>query len=130
MDFPIANLLGNVPVTKILVHSFIDAENLRRTSLHRTDQYLPKLCECVAIQMKATERYFPVLLFIMLNKVLLSVESVDEILRCGHSNKSYWAVLFCGAVYFAVQGGFNVCVCNVTIQNESYWAVLSCGVVY
>ena len=38
-DFPIANLLGNVSVTKIRVHSFIDAENLRRTTLHRTDIY-------------------------------------------------------------------------------------------
>ena len=38
-DFPIANLLGHVSVTKIRVHSFIDAENLRRTTLHRTDIY-------------------------------------------------------------------------------------------
>ena len=32
---------------------------------------------------------------------------VDKILKCGHSNESYWAVLFCGAVYYAVQGGSN-----------------------
>ena len=31
------NLLGPVSVTKIRVHSLIDAENLRRTTLHRTD---------------------------------------------------------------------------------------------
>ena len=44
----------------------------------------------VAIQLKATEQYFPVVLqFIMLYKVLLSVESVDEIPECDHSNKSY-----------------------------------------
>ena len=43
----------------------------------------------VAIQMKATEQYFPVVLFIMLYKVILTFESVDEILRCGHSNECY-----------------------------------------
>ena len=47
----------------------------------------------VAIQMKATEQYFPVVLFVMLYKVVLTFESVDEILKGDHSNKSYWAVL-------------------------------------
>ena len=42
----------------------------------------------VAIQMKATEQ-FPVVLFIMLYKVVLTFESVDEILKCDHSNESY-----------------------------------------
>ena len=41
------------------------------------------------IQMKATEQYFPVVLFIMLYKVILNFESVDEIPKCDHSNKSY-----------------------------------------
>jgi len=57
--------------------------------------------------MKATEQCFPVVLFIMLYKVVLTFESVDEILKCGHSNESYPAVLSCGAVYYAVQGGSN-----------------------
>ena len=57
--------------------------------------------------MKATEQYFPVKLFILLYKVVLSFESVDEILKCDHSNESYRAVLSCGAVYFALQGGSN-----------------------
>ena len=35
--------------------------------------------ESVAIQMKATEQYFPVLLFVMLYKVVLTFESVDKI---------------------------------------------------
>ena len=61
----------------------------------------------VTIQMKATEQYFPVVLFIMLYKVVLTFESVDEILKCDHSNESYWAVLSCGTVYYAVQGGFD-----------------------
>ena len=34
----------------------------------------------VIIEMKATEQYFPVVLFIMLHKVVLSFESVEEIL--------------------------------------------------
>ena len=63
--------------------------------------------QSVTIQIKATEQYFDVVLFIMLYKVVLTFESVDEILRCGHSNESYWAVLACGSVYCAVQGGSN-----------------------
>jgi len=39
--------------------------------------------------MKATKQYFPVVLFIMLYKVALTSESVDEILKCGYSNESY-----------------------------------------
>ena len=40
-------------------------------------------------QMKATEQYFPVVLFTMLYMVVLPFESVDEILKCDHSNESY-----------------------------------------
>ena len=40
----------------------------------------------VIIKMKATKQYFPVVLFIMLYKVVLTLESVDEILKCDHSN--------------------------------------------
>ena len=61
----------------------------------------------VAIQMKATEQYFPVVLFIMLYKVVLTFESVDEILKCDHSNESYYAVFSCDTFYYAVQGGSN-----------------------
>ena len=43
----------------------------------------------MTIQMKATEQRFPVVLFIMLYKVVLTFESVDEILKCDHLNKSY-----------------------------------------
>ena len=43
----------------------------------------------VTIQMKATEHYFPVVLFLMLYKVVLTFESVDEIPWCDHSNESY-----------------------------------------
>ena len=73
-----------------------------------TEQYLPVLLfvmpmktgsnwllslwmktKSVTTQMKAIEQYFPVVLFIMLYKVVLTFESVDEILKCDHSNESY-----------------------------------------
>ena len=57
--------------------------------------------------MKAIKRYFPVMLLIMLYKVVLTFESVDEILKYDRSNESYWALLSSGAVYHAVQGGSN-----------------------
>ena len=59
--------------------------------------------------MKATKQYFPVVLFIILYKVVLTFESMDKIQKCDHSNESYWAVLSCGAVYYmySVQGGSN-----------------------
>jgi len=55
--------------------------------------------------MKATEQYFPVALFVMLYKVVLTFESADEILKCDHLNESYWAVRSCNAVCYIVQGG-------------------------
>ena len=89
-----------------------------------TEQYFPvvlfimlyKVVLRVTIQMKATEQYFPVVLFIMLYKVILILKSVDKILKCNHSNESYWAVLSCGTVYYAVQGGSKY-----DHSNESYW---------
>ena len=74
----------------------------------------------VTIQVKATEQYFPVVLFIMLCKVVLTFESVDEILWCDHSNESYWAVLSCGTVYYAVRGGSNF----LSLWMESYVVII------
>ena len=39
--------------------------------------------------MKAIEQYFPVVLFIMLYKLVLTFESVVEIRKWDHSNESY-----------------------------------------
>ena len=39
--------------------------------------------------MKATEQYFPVVVFIMLYKGVLTLDSVDEILKCIHSSEGY-----------------------------------------
>jgi len=44
--------------------------------------------------MKATEQYFPVVLFIMLYKVVLCFESVDEIHKRDNSNERYSEVYF------------------------------------
>ena len=44
---------------------------------------------CVTIQMKATEQYVHVVLFIMLYRVVLTFKSVNETLVCDHSNESH-----------------------------------------
>ena len=45
-------------------------------------------------------------------------ESVDEISYCDPSHESYWVVLSCGTVYYAVQGGSNFWVCE---WNPKVW---------
>ena len=37
---------------------------------------------------------------------------LNETQVCDHSNESYSAVLSCGTVYYAVQGGSNFLVCG------------------
>ena len=39
-------------------------------------------------------------------KVVLTFEFVDNILRCDHSNESYWAVPSCSVVYYSEQAKF------------------------
>lgn len=41
------------------------------------------------IQVEATEHCFPVGLFIILDKVVLTFETMDEIVKCDHANNSY-----------------------------------------
>jgi len=64
--------------------------------------------------MKSTKQYayFSVMLFIMLYRVVLTLESGDEIVKCDHSNESYWTIHSYGAVYYAVQDGANFRVCG------------------
>ena len=45
--------------------------------------------QSVTIQVKVTEQYFPVVLFIVLCKVVLTFESLDEIPKRDHSSESY-----------------------------------------
>ena len=56
------------------------------------------------IHKKATEQYFPVVLFIMLFKVVLTFELVDKKLLC---RLLCCAAVCCGAVCNAAQGGSN-----------------------
>ena len=73
-----------------------------------------------------TKHHPSVVLLIMLYEVVLTFESVDEILWCGHSNESYWAVLSCGTVYYAVQGGSYFWVCGWNSKMfSSKWKLLS-----
>ena len=55
----------------------------------------------MTIQTKATEQYCPVVLFIMLYKVILTFESVDEILKYDHSNENSLVVLLHGNICFS-----------------------------
>ena len=52
--------------------------------------------------MKAIKQYFPVVLFSMLYKVVLTFKSVDLILKCDHSNECFSAEPSCGAFCFSV----------------------------
>ena len=82
----------------------------------------------MTIQMKAIGQYFHVVLLIMQYKVVLSFQSVDEILKCDYSNESYWTVLSSSAVDYAVQGGSNFSVCgwNPKVEHfsKSRWTIL------
>ena len=103
--------------------------------------------KCVAIQMKATEQYFPIVLFNMLYRVVnnfwfcgwndkmwpllcgtaellccsVPFEPMDEILWCDHSNESYRALPSCGAVYYAAQGVNNFWVCGWNLNAGFNW---------
>ena len=70
----------------------------------------------ITIQMKATEWYFPVVLFTMQYEVVATFKSVDEILKCDHSNESRRAVLSCGAV----QGGLNPCFWHCSLPHRLF----------
>ena len=79
----------------------------------------------MTIQVKATEQYFPVVLFIMLYKMILTFESVDEILKCDHSNENHYGVQYSGEEYQNVQSDFNSRVCG---RNREVSIFKSCAV--
>ena len=61
--------------------------------------------------MKATEQYFPVVLFITLYIVNLTFESVDEILKCHHQMKDteqYFPVTVYYAEYYSTLGKWRI----------------------
>ena len=89
--------------------------------------------------MKATEQSFPVVLFIMLYNMVPTFESVNEILKCDHSDESYRAVLSCGVVYYmyAVQSTKYFLTFESVDEilkhdhsDKRYSSVLCCGAVY
>ena len=51
-------------------------------------------------KMKVTEQYFPVVLFIIPYKVVLTILYVNKILWCDHSNETFPLVFSHGAVRF------------------------------
>ena len=59
-------------------------------------------------------------LFIILYEVVLTFECVDEVLNCDHSNETCRAVLFCGAVYCAVQDDSFESVDEILKCNNSF----------
>jgi len=77
-----------------------------------------KILICDYSNERYAEQYFPTVLFVPLQHVVLSLNRsywavvlgdsnfLDRI-KCDHSNESYWAVLPFGTVYYAVQDSFN-----------------------
>ena len=90
--------LGN-GMTSLFVYKILDESSIEHFTL-----VLFSLMKSygVTIQMKATEQYFTLVLFVMLYKVVLTVESVHEILWFDHVSESHSAVLPCDTVYYAV----------------------------
>ena len=68
----------------------------------------------VTIQMKATEQYFPVVLFIILYNVVLPFEAVDEILIQMKATWQYFTVVLSIVLY------------NVVKTFESLEEILKC----
>ena len=58
----------------------------------------------VTIQMKPLQQYFHVVLFI--KYVVLTFESVNEILWCDHSNETSSAVFSHGTIYLVCSSNF------------------------
>ena len=67
--------------------------------------------------MKATDQSFPVVLFVILHKVVLTFAFVDEILKCDYSNESY-------CEYFPV--GLFIMLYKVVLSFESVDEILKC----
>jgi len=58
--------------------------------------------------------------------VVSTFESVDEIPKCDHSNKSYRAVLSCGAIYYPVHGNSTFWICGWNPKVRPFtWKVKS-----
>ena len=65
-------------------------------------------------QIKATEQYFPLVLFIMLYKAVTGFESVDEILQYNQISNQMTAIeqYFPVVLFIMLQGGYGFRVCG------------------
>ena len=59
-------------------------------------------------QVIAFALWFSVVVLILLHKMVLTFESMDEILKCDHSNYSFCSMVFCSNVDYAAQSGFYI----------------------
>ena len=73
----------------------------------------------VIFQLKAIEQYFPVVLFILPYKVVLTFEFVDEILKCNHSNESYCQQCFPVVLFILLY--------KVLLTSKSVDEILKCN---
>ena len=89
----------------------------------------------VTVQMKASKQYFPVALFIILYKVFLTFQSVDEIIKCDHSNVSslwvwrpVWSLIICSIWLFkrvkATKERF-LSALSIFYKNKTFFAILN-----
>ena len=86
--------------------------------------------------MKAIEQYFHVVLFIMLCKVAQTFYVCRWKIVCDHSHESYWAVLSCGTVYYALynnqinaraligQSAVGYCYHKPTEKSRVFWIII------
>ena len=56
----------------------------------------------MTIQVKATEQYFPLVQFMVLDKVVLTLEYADKILKCNQSQKAI-------ELYFSISTVVSFC---------------------
>ena len=82
----------------------------------------------MTIQIKAIVQYFPVVPFITPYKEVLTFDSVDEILKCHHSNRLLRSLsstfLWCGLLCYAVRFESTDEIINYDRSNKSYGVVL------
>ena len=98
-----------------------------------TFEFVCKTAWSATIQMKATEQYVAVVLYILLYvQGAIHIKSVDKIIKCGQTDESYRAVLLLFTMLYNVvlnlKSVDETLVCDHS--NKNYWAVLSSGTVY
>ena len=75
--------------------------------------------------MKTKLTFHFIALILGLHELVLTFESVDEILKCTHSNESYLVVLSGGTVYYAVQEESNFNLSLGSLKNMETFPISS-----